>query len=183
MRHIILAAAIFAILVAKVPAQSRSADSSANARVVQAPSTNAIPDTMSSYDFVLGKWRCNGLTPEGKIDYTFTQEISKIMNGRWFEFHDISSAGGGEAFMTYDGKAWRYLDINASGAYSIGSSPGWTGNAQTWTGYSYSNGTRRSWGRIIFTKVSDREKREDFYKPGKNGSLRFDGSEVCTKIG
>src|SRR5712692_4743539 len=175
MRHIILAAAIFAILVAKVPAQSRSADSSANARVVQAPSTNAIPNTMSSYDFVLGKWTCNGLTPQGKVDYTFTQEISKILNGHWFEFQDVSSPGSGEAFMTYDGKAWRYLSIHDSGAYSIGSSPGWTGNAQTWAGYEYSNGTRRSWGRIILKKVSDREKREDFYAPTKNGGDQFIG--------
>jgi len=165
-----------------IPAQSTSADLSANAGMTQAPSTNAIPNTMSSYDFVLGKWTCNGLTPQGKVDYTFTQEISKILNGHWFEFHDVSSPGSGEAFMTYDGKAWRYLSIHDSGAYSIGSSPGWTGNAQTWAGYEYSNGTRRSWGRIILKKVSDREKREDFYAPTKNGGDQFIGSEVCTKI-
>jgi len=154
------------------------------ARTVQAPSTNAIPNAMSSFDFALGKWRCNGLTPQGKVDYTFTQAISKVMNGHWFKFDDVSSHGTGEAFLTYDGKGhlWLYLSIEDSGGYSFGSSPGWTGNKQAWTGYSYSNGRRRPWGRIIFTKVSDREKHEDFYKPGKNGGLRFDGSEVCTKV-
>ncbi len=137
---------------------------------------------LSSYDFVLGKWSCNGLTPQGKVDYTFTQEISKILNGHWFEFHDASRTGSGEAFMTYDGKAWRYLSLQDSGEYGIGSSPGWTGNTQTWTGFEYSNGTRRSWGRIILKKISDHEKREDFYTPAKDGGARFVGSEVCTKI-
>jgi len=185
MRHTILAASIFATFVAALPAQSTSADSSANGRKLQAPSTNAIPDTMSSYDFLLGNWRCNGVTPQGKIDYTFTQENSKIMNGHWVKFHAVSSDGGDDAFATYDrkGHLWRYLSIDESGGYSIGSAPGWIGNTQTWTGYMYSNGKRRSWGRITFTKVSDREKREDFYAPGKDSRPRFVGSEVCTKIG
>jgi hypothetical protein len=147
------------------------------ARVLQAPAANAIPNTMASYDFVLGKWRCNGLTAQGKINYTFTQENSKTMDGSWFVFN-------ANAFMTYDGKAhvWRYIEIDPSGGYSMGTTPGWTGNRQTWTGYRYSNGIRRSWGRIVFTKVSDREKRQDFYKPGKKGRFQFDGSEVCAKI-
>ena len=140
-----------------------------------------MPNTMASYDFVLGKWHCNGLTPHGKIKYTFTQDNRKTMDGSWFVFQGEPE---GYAFMTYDSKAhlWRYIEIDPSGGYSMGTTPAWTGNKQRWTGYSYSNGIRRSWGSIIFTKVSDREKRQEFCKPGKNGSFRFDGSEVCVKI-
>jgi len=153
-------------------------------KTAQAAPRETIPDTMGSFDFALGKWRCNGLTPAGKVDYTFTQEINKVMNGHWFRSHDVSREGTGDAFWTYDGKRhrWVYLSIDDSGGYSMGSSPGWTGTTQTWTGYAYSRGRRRSWGRIIFKKVSEREKREDFFAPSKNGRAQFQGSEVCTKM-
>jgi len=85
--------------------------------------------------------------------------------------------------MTYQAKphSWVYFDLYASGTYSIGSAPDWVGNKQVWTGNSYSNGERRSWGRIIFTKISDRKKREDYYRPDRAGKLFFKGSEVCEK--
>jgi len=41
---------------------------------------------------------------------------------------------------------------------------------------------RKSWGRIVFIKVSDNEKREEFYKVTKGGKAEFAGSEVCTKV-
>jgi hypothetical protein len=165
-------------------AAAREVKPSQAARTAQVASAKTTPDTMSSFDFAVGKLRCNGLTPAGKVDYTFTQEISKLMNGHWFRSRDATGEGTGEAFWTFDAKghAWHYISIEDSGGYAIGSSRGWVANQQTWTGYSYSNGTRRSWGRIVLKKVSDREKREDFYAPGKGGRLSFVGSEICTKM-
>lgn len=184
MRRILFAAAIFASLVASVSSQPTSAGSTADTPKAQAPSANTILNTMSSYEFLLGEWHCETLTPQGKVDYNFTQEISKIMDGHWFKFHNVSSGRATvEAFATYDGKAWRWLSINSWGGYSIGSSPGWRGNAQTWTGYSYGeSGARRPWGRIVFKKLSDREKRGDFYEPARNGRFQFASSDVCKKI-
>ena len=184
MRCIIFAAAIFASLVASVSSQPASAGSTADTAKAQAPPAAPIPNTMSSYEFLLGKWQCDTLTPQGKVDYSFTQEISKIMDGHWFKFHNVSGRGNNnvEAFATYDGKAWRFLSISSSGGYSIGRSRGWRGNAQTWTGYYYESGTRRPWGRIVFKKLSDREKRGDFYEPTRNGKSRLAESDVCKKI-
>jgi len=148
---------------------------------------DSIPKAMSSYDFVIGNWRCVGLTatqtpqtPGGKVYYRFTQSVSKVLGGRWFRFQPIDRPGF--TFMTYQAKphSWVYIDIDES-SYSIGSAPDWVGNKQVWTGNIYSNGARRSWGRIIFTKISDRKKREDFYKPDRTGKFLFKGSEVCEK--
>jgi len=43
---------------------------------------DSIPKAMSSYDFVIGNWRCGELTTGGKVDYNFTQSVSKIFGGR-----------------------------------------------------------------------------------------------------
>ena len=142
------------------------------------------PDTMHAYDFVIGRWTCKGVTPAGKVDYTITQEVERVPGGRWFRFQDVSSVGSGVSFLTYEPKThlWRYISIHESGAYSMGTAPDFVGDKQTWTGYTYENGEWKPWGRIVFIKVSDREKREDFYKLANSGKYQFDGSEVCTKL-
>jgi hypothetical protein len=94
-----------------------------------------------------------------------------------------SAKGSNISFLTYEssGHLWRYISIFDSGGYSTGTAPDFAANKQTWTGSTYRNGTRKSWGRIDFIKVSDREKREDFFEVNKSGQNRFTGSEVCTK--
>ena len=184
MRRIIFAVAVFASLVASISSQPGTAGSTADTAKAPVPPAAPVPNTLSSYEFLLGKWQCETLTPQGKVTYSFTQEISKIMEGHWFKFHNVSSRGKNnvEGFATYDGKAWRWLSISSSGGYSIGSSPGWRGNAQALTGYYYENGKRRPWGPIVFKKLSDHEKRGDFYEPTRNGKSRLVESDVCKKV-
>lgn len=112
-RHTILAPVIFATLLASAPPPSRSGVPN-HVGSSQVPSTNVAPDSMGSYNFVLGTWRCSGLTPPGKVDCTFTQDVTSILNDHWFRFADSESdSGSGEAFMTYDGKRrlWIYISI------------------------------------------------------------------------
>jgi hypothetical protein len=151
--------------------------------LVGAGSNPPAPSQLHSYDFALGRWQCRGVTPAGATDYTFTQTVTKTLNGRWFFFHAVSREGTDDSFMTYEPKMrlWRYISVDNAGGYSVGTSSGWRSNRQTWTGHSYADGSTRSWGRITFIKVSDRSKREKFYQPSKGGTYRYMGSEICEK--
>jgi hypothetical protein len=131
-----------------------------------------------------------GLTPAGKVDYTFAQQIERPSGSRWFRFHTIPVSGqidqrlaSDTSFQTYDPSAhiWRYFSFYDSGAYSMGTAPDFVNNKQSWTGYTYEGGVRKSWGRIMFIKVNDHEKREEFYKARNGEKQEFTGSEVCTK--
>ncbi len=152
--------------------------------------TPAIPTAIQSYDWIIGRWGCNGVTPAGRVDYTFSQEIERPSRSYWFRFHAVSEGrvdpalASDTSFETYEPKThlWRYFSFYDSGAYSIGTARDFVDNQQTWTGYTYESGVRKSWGRIVFIKVSDREKREDFYQQRKNGKYESVGSEVCTKL-
>lgn len=140
----------------------------------------AAPPANHSYDFVLGRWNCNGLSTTGKVEYQFKQEVDKF--GEWFRERNPERTH--IAFMKFDAKTrlWRYFDFDSSGTYEVWSAPDFVNDRQTWTGSSTdSNGEVKPRPRIVFSKVSDREKREDFCEPGKNGSCRFIGMEVCTK--
>jgi hypothetical protein len=152
---------------------------------------NPKADPVLSYDWIIGKWECKGITPTGKIDYTFAQQIERPSVSRWFRFHAVSKSGDVDpelaidtSFETYDPKAhvWRYFSFYDSGVYSMGTAPDFVNDKQSWTGYTYENGVRKSWGRIVFMKVNDHEKREDFYKVQKGTKDEFVGSEVCTKL-
>jgi len=147
-------------------------------------------DPVLSYDWIIGRWECKGITPAGRVDYTFAQQIERPSGSRWFRFHAVPKSGDVDtelasdtSFETYDPKAhlWRYFSFYDSGAYSMGTAPDFVNGKQSWTGYTYEKGVRKSWGRIVFIKVNDNEKREEFYKVYKGGKEEFAGSEVCTK--
>jgi len=149
------------------------------------------PDPVTSYDWIIGRWECKGITPAGKVDYTFAQQIERPSGSRWFRFQAVPKTGDVDpqlasdtSFQTYDPSAhmWRYFSFYDSGAYSMGTAPDFVNNRQSWTGYTYDNGVRKSWGRIVFSKVSDDEKREEFFKARKGGKEDFMGTEVCTKL-
>ena len=146
--------------------------------------TPALPAAMHSYDFVVGRWQCHGVTPAGKVDYTFRQEVERPSDSHWFRFRTVSDKGSGMAFMTYEPKAhlWRYFYFDDSGPYSMGTAPDFIDNEQTWRGYTYNHGVRKSWGRVIVKKISDRERRGDFYEPLKSGKYRLVVSDICTKL-
>lgn len=137
------------------------------------------PPVNHSYDFVLGRWNCNGLSTTGKVEYQFKQEVDKF--GEWFRFQNPQRTH--IALMKFDAKTrlWRYFDFDDSGTHSIGTAPDFVNDRQTWTGSTTAgNGEVKSMPRIVFIKISNREKREDFYEL-KGGKYQFVGSEVCTK--
>jgi hypothetical protein len=159
--------------------------------VIPISAQTPIPTPILSFDWIIGKWECKGVTPAGKIDYTFAQQIERPSGSRWFRFRAVSKSGDVDSelssdtsFETYDPHAhlWRYFSFYDSGVYSMGTAPDFVNNKQSWTGYIYENGVRKSWGRIVFIKVNDQEKREEFYKVHKGGKEEFAGSEVCTKV-
>ena len=132
------------------------------------PSTaqTQIPAPVLSYDWIIGRWGCKGITPAGKVDYTFAQQIERPSSSLWFRFHAVPVSGAVDrelasdtSFQTYDSKAhlWRYFAFYDSGAYSMGTAPDFVNNKQSWTGYTYEDGVRKSWGRIVFIKISDRD--------------------------
>ena len=148
-------------------------------------------DPVVSYDWIIGRWECKGITPAGEVDYMFAQQIERPQGSRWFRFHAVPKSGDVDpalasdtSFETYDSNAhlWRYFSFYDSGAYSVGTAPDFVNNKQSWTGYTYENGVRKAWGRIVFIKVSNNEKHEEFYKVRKGGKEEFVGTEVCTKI-
>lgn len=135
----------------------------------------AAPPVNHSYDFVLGRWDCNGLDATGKVEYQFKQEVDKF--GEWFRFQDPE--GEFFAFMKFDAKTrlWRYFEFHADGTYDLGwSAPDFVNDRQTWTDSS----TASSGDSIVGIKISDREKRGDFYQL-KGGKVQLVSSEVCTK--
>jgi hypothetical protein len=153
----------------------------------QAPAT---PPQIRAYDWIIGRWQCKGFTSTGKPEYTFSQQIERPPETNWFRFH--STAGSGRvdpqlstetAFQTFDSAAhlWRYFAFYNSGAYAVGTASDFVGNKQSWTGVTYENGRQKSWGRIVFIKISATEKREEFYDI-QNGKQKPAGNEVCTKV-
>jgi hypothetical protein len=163
---------IFLVSITSVSAQNRKAD------------------PVAAYDWIIGRWDCKGMTPDGKVDYTFAQQIERPPKSQWFRFHSIPKTGdidpqvaSDTSFQTFDPKAqlWRYFSFFDSGAYAMGTAPDFVNNRQSWTGNTYENGMQKSWGRILFIKISNDEKREDFYEEHKTGKEVFTGSEVCVK--
>src|SRR5579864_3229246 len=73
---------------------------------------NPKADPVLSYDWIIGRWECKGITPAGKVDYTFAQQIERPPGSRWFRFHavpkssDVDPALASDtSFETYDSNA------------------------------------------------------------------------------
>ena len=156
----------------------------------QAPPT-PVPDTkpdLSSMAFLIGTWDCHSTVRGSKRPDTTTNTMD--MEGRWIKSHDVappfdkyrSRAIVTDSWTTYNRelRQWVSTSIDNFGGYGTATSPGWHGNAITWTAVVTSDG---STGSDTTTKDSDTKITDVSTGKDKSGKPVPSVTTVCMKKG
>jgi|SRR5580700_1660368 hypothetical protein len=129
-----------------------------------APAPTMVPMTkpdFSSLMFLMGPWNCTQMLRGKSRPDTSTTTMG--MGGAWMVTQDTApafdqyrtAAINSTIYTGYDPtvKQWIQIVVDDSGGYGTSTSPGWQGNAITWT----TKNLDGSSGTDVITKVSDTE--------------------------
>jgi hypothetical protein len=129
-----------------------------------APTYTPVPTAktdFSSMMFLTGTWTCTQMVRGKSRPDTSTTTVG--LDGSWMISQDTAPPFDqyrtytitGTNYMTYDPtvKQWVLTGVDSTGGYFTQSSPGWSGNAMTWSGKGLDGSTVTD----VLTKVSDTE--------------------------
>jgi hypothetical protein len=165
---IAFAVAAFAIGLAFAPAVSQAQPSPS-----YTPVPMARPD-FSSMMFATGAWNCTQMLRGSKRPDSSNTMVG--MDGAWMVTQDVAPPFdkfrtytiNGTTYTTYDPtvKQWVQISVDTGGGYGLSSSPGWQGNALTWT----TKGLDGSTSTDVWTKVSDTQTTDDITTTDAQGT-------------
>jgi hypothetical protein len=139
----------------------------------------------SSDTFLVGTWSCD-VGRAGRSPARQRAVYSMDLGGRWLKLTSTLTADEPsapsvttDAYETFDTrlKKWVYLSVRSDGDYGMAFSAGWQGGMKI---YGPEPESKDKW-RLIATKVSDREFRQDVEITGPDGKLHRALSIQCKK--
>lgn len=152
-------------------------------------SPTPVPDQktdMSSMAFYLGTWSCQSTLRGSSRPNTTTYTMD--YDGRWLRGHDVAPpfdkyrtrAIVSDSWLGYNAQAHQWVAIYVSdfGNYSVATSPGWNGNAITFTTAMTDDD---STGSDTLTKVSDTQTSDVATGKNKDGSAQPTQTTTCKK--
>ena len=162
-----------------------------SSRVLAAAPATPVPEMKADWSpwaFEVGTWLCHGTIPNRPGDRLETDVNSMALDNHWMVTKSDSppfdpkrtkhSIGVGYLGWDSDNHLWYSWGAdNFGAAIGYSTSPGWSGNMITMTGYTMKNGNWTMIGRTVTTKVSDTVQRDVSYD--EKGNVMF--SDECKK--
>jgi hypothetical protein len=143
------------------------------------------PD-LSSMSFLLGTWSCHSQTRGSNRPNTTVNTMD--LDGRWMKSHDVAPPFDKfrtrtivtDTWTSYNPvlHEWVSTSVDNFGGYGVATSPGWKGNAITWTATVTSDG---STGSDTTTKNSDTKTTDVATGKDKSGNPQPTTTTICTK--
>ena len=160
------------------------------APVEATPIPRDLKPNFTSMQYLVGTWDCSVASARRSRPFSTHETTWMSRDGYWLITKTITDPVPwnniritNTEYVTYDPTTKRWIDMGMDdfGAYDVSASPGWSGDAITWTEIAYPkfHGVKENAPRVV-TRTSDHQKTETTALIETSGQ-RIQVTTTCTK--